>query len=316
MPAPMKAVLLYVGKDYVEPTVSQLNSLYNVTHFVIIPGLYKLRYGDPNNRALIDEASTEAANFVKNVVKLSAHANKKLYIGTPTFNIDTTNDINNLPNLYPFVRDYIDMLQNKLGTDWGTMVEGIYMNLEAVHPVYQLVDVNNITANPTCKLFNDVSYRVRVTKGKKFLWIPYYGHGPNAYNVIWNMACVVNRKDWFDYCLIQPNYFWNPSVAANLDGVRYSVDKQMICYRDGVPAAGGRTSTLTVIGVEMEIDSSIYNDSGKASRYQQYEAKYDPVVNYPFAYYAGNAYSLFSTPKGPYWTKSIVDTIGDFYSRR
>ncbi|MGE6260127.1 hypothetical protein ACQKCU_19980 [Heyndrickxia sporothermodurans] len=185
--------------------------------------------------------------------------------------------------------NYITQVQKDIGPNWSN-VRGIYMNSESI---YTSVDYTNLMANTEIKLMNDLSYRVHSNLTKQFLWIPYYGYGSNAATTIKNLGYVINTTNIYDIAILQPHYYFDSSVQANLEGVYYSIknknnpSKQGVSYRDGVIVTP-KTSN-TIIGAEMESDWHIASsnpDPTYFQRYNEYKAKFSELKgSYPLAFY-------------------------------
>lgn len=212
----------------------------------------------------------------------------RIYLGTPL--ISSSNFGLASSSLDPFY-NYITYVRDKIGTKWSN-VRGIYMNQESI---YGSVNYTNILGNKEIKLMNDLSYRVH-SLNKQFLWIPYYGYGTNAATTIKNLGYVINTTNIYDLAILQPHYYFDASVQANLDGVYYSVKnknnpaKQGVSYRDGVVVVP-KTSN-TIIGAEMESNWKIAtqypnpNYADFQQRYDEYVAKFtDLKGSYPLAFY-------------------------------
>src|SRR5690606_15797959 len=131
-------------------------------------------------------------------------------------------------------------------------IAGVYMNMESI---YGTVNYSSLLGNSCIKLMNDLSFRVKNNLAKKFLWIPYYGYGVNATTIIKNIGYVANQSTIFDYVLIQPHYYFDDTIAANIDGLQSSVSNQGVRYRDGVLVTP--MLSTNVIGAEMEMSWKI-----------------------------------------------------------
>lgn len=235
--------------------------------------------------------------FINKLV--SKRSNAKIWIGTPA--VSSVNYGIASSSLNPFY-NYITYIKNQIGyTKWSNNIVGIYMNQESI---YQTVNYNNLMSNTEIKLMNDLSYRVHTNLNKEFLWIPYYGYGPNAATIIKNLGYVANKTNIFDYVIIQPHYYFESTVQSNLNGVYYSVQNQAVTYRDGVLAVP-KTSN-TIIGVEMEMNWKIVppnNYTDYLGRYNEYVSKFSSLRG--------------SCPFGFYWDgnlhKALIYRINPFY---
>ena len=94
-------------------------------------------------------------------------------------------------------------------------------------------------------------------------WCPYYGVGTDAATIIKKIGHVADKVQIFDYVILQPQVIFNPDgTKGNLDGVRYSVNRYKVCYRNDVYVIASKVST-TEIGYEMEYvpdRTSLFND--------------------------------------------------------
>jgi hypothetical protein len=243
----MKSMTITVGQidDFNEGDKSAL-AASDATDFVLIPD-YASSYGTTEN-GYKTQLAPKLINFINTMITL--RSNVKIWIGTP--GISHANYSIASTSLNPFY-NHITYIQSQLGSQkWSNNIAGIYMNQESV---YGTVNYLNLLANSEIKLMNDLSYRVHANLGKKFLWIPYYGFGTNAATIIKNLGYIANKTNIYDFVVIQPHYYFDPSVYANLSGVYQSIQKQSVTYRDGVVVVS-KTSN-TVIGVEMEISGAV-----------------------------------------------------------
>lgn len=276
-----KMLVVTVGQfsSYTDSDYQALADSY-VTDYVIAPAL------------TTDYGGTEAGYKTNLVPKIIDFINKiaakkstaKIWIGTP--GIGSTNSSVASTSLDPFY-NYITYIKSQISTTvWTNNIRGVYMNCESV---YGTVDYTSITSNAVIKLMNDLSYRVHTNLSKKFLWIPYYGYGTNAATIIKNIGYVADKSTIYDIVILQPHYYFDTTGESktNLDGCYYSVNKQAICYRDGVQVIAKTSSTI--IGVEMESNWKL----AYPSSYPDFKQRYDEYVNkfkgfkgsYPFAFY-------------------------------
>ncbi|WP_047152938.1 DUF4855 domain-containing protein [Aneurinibacillus tyrosinisolvens] len=375
----MRAVLIYIGnsgtngpKYPAHYTPYELNVLpESIDTLIIAPlGDGEYIYGDTTgyNSGVTSRAAESVRYFVQNVFKASTMAARgvKLHIGYPGIDIrdsKTTGDnrrahsLKGMQNYYGIFVNFYKAVQTNLGTDWTDYVEGCYNTIETVYPkadrdvsAARKLAAANSARNPTASLFGQLSTYVHGL-GKKFSWAPYYGYGRFPAEIIWNIGVLVNRTNYFDFCMMQPHYYFHASdesgnLASNLTGIRYSIVKNAITYRDGVVAAGPRTHTLCKIGVDMEISSvfhrnGVYDSNGVRiteatvpankygqlagcrHRYYEYEATFKDFVkdpDVPFMFYAGARGELLSDLRGQTDSQlvqpqsAIYQVIGDFYS--
>ncbi len=165
------------------------------------------------------------------------------------------------------VTTYLANVYKKLSTASKAKVKGAYMNQESFYT--PSLNYTNFASNTEVKTMIGIKDWVKSgnlgTNGKGFLWIPYYGYGTNAATIIKNIAYAADSVQIFDYCILQPHYFFEPSTApGNLAGVKYSIDANKVCYRDGVKVIANKVSS-TVIGFEMEYQTSV-----SEARYKEY----------------------------------------------
>jgi len=242
-----------------------------VTDFIIIPK-EAAEYG-----ASETGYKTKLAPFMINVINqlVSRKATSKIWIGTP--GISSLNYTIASSSLEPIYK-YLSYVRDQVGSaTWSKNIGGVYMNQEAV---YGSMNYNDIFENSCVKLMRDLSDRVHNSLKTKFLWIPYYGYGTNAADIIKKIGYVANKTDIFDYVVIQPHYYFDETVPKNLTGVQYSVRKQSVCYRDG-NAVVNKTSN-TVIGPEMELSWKVVppnNYPDCVNRYNEYVSSFSEFKN-------------------------------------
>ncbi|MDZ5610710.1 hypothetical protein U2I54_27895 [Bacillus pseudomycoides] len=177
--------------------------------------------------------------------------------------------------------------------------------------------------NKTVKLANDLSYYVKNSLSKRydFIWAPAYSNAEAiAADTIKRVGFVANRTNIFDEVLLQPNYYFNETGTANqapvsnLQGVKYSIQKQQVTFRDGNPALTKLSNNTTRIGVQMEIDGKIswgdpsHNLTASVfqNRYQEYANTLKPFVgSYPISFYAADKNHIFNT--------NVLNSINQFY---
>ena len=315
----LKAVFLYVGKaqsgngDYSAYSVSDINLFSNANCFVLCPSSSPSTYGplgDSNRRwpHLVSSIRT-----LVNTIKSSNKSSAQIYIGTPAVDGNSGNFQN--PNMYSAIVNYLNDLRTSLGTHWSS-ITGIYMNGESV---WGPVDYGNLFANPTIKLYNDLSYTIRTSFVKKFLWVPYYTvKEATAVTNIRNLGNVANRTNIFDYILIQPQYYFLghngvEAPLANIEGVYQSIQKEAVTYRDGVIVTPKRASATAQIGVQMEIDGNAIVDSGFNSRYNAYVSRYSSLVNSRTISFYKGAKGDASRPINNYFY-DVVTRVNNFYA--
>ncbi len=187
------------------------------------------------------------------------------------------------------VYDYILEIEKSFPIIWENNIKGVYLNTEAV---IGEVDYQNIYDNYSLSFMNDLSFRVHEYLDKQLMWIPYYGYGENAAEVIKKLGFVANTTPIFDIILIQPHYYFDESVKENFDAIFYSILRQEICYRNLVPVIERTSNATATIGFLNEVSSMVTNDSTGvyAKRYQLYKFYFTGLRNlYPSGYYTGGA---------------------------
>lgn len=216
-------------------------------------------------------------------------SNARLWIGTNKYdsmhlNVSATSIINNLNSIKNTFNN--DSTGRKI---WSNCVKGIYLNMESIYHTinYEASPEQNNAASFV--VARDVSKYVHDSLNLNFLWIPYYGRGANEVKIIKDIAYMVARTDIFDLVIIQPSYYFGGEAPiGNLNGVKYSVEKNNICYRDDVEVFQ-RTSHRAKVGFEMEVDNlrSTADKKERRERYEEYVNKFNEFTDVPMCYYAG-----------------------------
>ena len=235
-----------------------------VTDFIIIPKEAS-EYGSSENGYKIN-----LAPFMISVISqlVARKSNAKIWIGTP--GITSLNFSIASSSLDPIYK-YLSYIREKIGTTvWSKNIGGVYMNQEAV---YGTMNYNDIYSNACVKLMSDLSLQVHSLLNTKFLWIPYYGFGTNAADLIKKIGYVANRTDIFDYVVIQPHYYFDESVPENLFGVQFSIRKQSVVYCDGIEVI--TKTSKTIIGPEMELSWRVV----PPNNYTEYVNRYNEYVS-------------------------------------
>lgn len=145
------------------------------------------------------------------------------------------------------------------------------------------------------------------------MWCPYYGYNYYEATIIKDIGYVANTTNIFNVVLIQPAHYFQGNLTANLNGVRESIRKGYVCWRDGVTVVTKTSSTQ--IGCQMEVDSQYFtNPSVYQSRYQDYLNYFNNITNpipgfnknnYLFSYYCG--------AKNSSYQREITNLIRSFY---
>lgn len=269
------------------------SKIYNcdATDFVFIPPSYS-----PSLNTYEEQAAA--------INDLIDHRTKttKVWIGTP--GIDSNNFWRN-PSWVDFT-NYLEEVYNRI--NHKSKIAGAYMNQESI---YGCVSYSNLiyssnSGNIQIRRMYDIKNWVKqgYINGTNFLWIPYYGYGTNAASIIKNVGYIADSIQIFDYCIIQPHYFFEPELCPNnLEGVVYSIRDNKIKYRNNVSVISNKESN-TKIGFEMEYAryGSVSGDRDK--NYQAYiDAFYEYRNNKPAGFYWGG-----------YADSSTFDKINSFFN--
>lgn len=248
----------------------------------------------------------------------------RIWLGTPTYDSE-------LQLGYWYNKMYLEVLKSTFLDDstgrliWKNCVKGIYINMESIYGDVDYTSSNTLLENESIKLANDIAYYVRnelqlydedtTSTNLDVLWIPYYGYAQYSNGnlqtdlsaqIIKNLGYVISRTNIFDIAIIQPAYYEfslgnsitkepDTILVKNLDGVKYSLDKNSVCYRNGVEVISRSTSTTATIGFEMEIDNTYDNVEERGRNGDRYNKYVDKFINYrnkPVCYYAGGKKSL------------------------
>lgn len=204
--------------------------------------------------------------------------------------------------------DTVDRIKDTVGDDiWNNNVQGIYYSGEDVvtagYTKFDETCPENDFNNPIVVSMRGVSDRVH-SYGKEMLWIPYYHAAASSST---NLGYVANLTDIFDTVIIQPSLFFAEDRArtGEINIVRDCVLKQAVVDPDG-NIIGGKKTSKTRIGFEMEIDSQFFDLPGYPERYYKYEETFgDLVGTYPTAFYAGCPDTMVQ----------LTDLIGKFLNK-
>lgn len=229
-------------------------------------------------RSITDEDAKKMAMSIKSLLAVRGGKTTNIWIGTPSVN-DKNAWLNyTADQLLAFVKNVyaeLDSYQNK--------VAGVYMNQEAI---YGDMDYNNVLggtqiANKQIRIMKQIRDKVKtgIVHGTQFLWCPYYGRGDDAATIIKKLGHVVDKVQIFDYVLLQPNTIFHNSSATNgnLDGVKHSVNRNKVCYRNDVYVIASKVSN-TAIGYVMEYvpGNSVFDD---------YKTAFASCKNKPWMFY-------------------------------
>ncbi|MBN2853226.1 MAG: DUF4855 domain-containing protein [Clostridia bacterium] len=271
-------ILVYMDQDYNEGDFRKM-SQSGITDFIIL----SLNNFDHREENYITMLLPRTLYTIQKIIDEVPEAS--LYIATPHMNSMTHPYYfkNSLEKIYRYFLE----IEKSLPEIFDANVTGFYMNTEAI---IGEVDYHDLTSNFTVSIMNDLSYRIHEYLHKKFLWIPYYGYGDNAAEIIKRVGYIANTTPFFDYILIQPHYYFDGDSRKNLDAVFYSVINQKICYRDMVPVIEKTSNASAEIGFLNELNSMIRWDSSKTfeKRFGLYTYNFKGLRNsFPSGFYTG-----------------------------
>lgn len=259
-----------------------LNSDINgvvILPFILVNGQTLAQF-DITNRGL---QSNEMADIMAQVITKVNTVNPSLNIwfGTPEISSKSYLSATTAKCLTPFT-NYVTAVKSKVSTSiWSNRIKGVYYAQESI---YGTIDYSNlVNNNPQIRLMNDFAYRVHANFKKDMLWIPYYGTGTNAGDIIKKIGYVANTTPIFDCVVMQPHNEFDPSTPiSNLSAVQYSTENQTVVYRDNTPVVARSSSATAVIGAELEYNEWLYGNS-QIGTYISYFGKFSG--NRPLIFY-------------------------------
>ena len=233
---------------------------------------------------------TTLAQITANVITelVSNNSNIKVWFGTPAI---TSNcfPLATCDNCLTIFTNYVSAVKSYVGnTIWNQNVCGVYYDQESI---YGDVNYNALTTNEEILLMNCIAYRVHANFEKDMLWIPYYGYGTNAGEIIKRIGYLSERSPIFDCIILQSTYLSHNDAESlsNFNGISYSMDINAICYRNAVQVIERSASANAIIGAEYEINT--YNTT-TLNIYRYYYDSY-----------------LGSKPMAIYWQGSLSSAI-------
>ncbi len=315
----------YSGTKYYVPTDEELKNFLTATNeILLIPLITYNRYNDENGevKQVITEEIIEAmtvdkvgdparyetimseyratakariaANYhVHDYINDSVALAKRLVAIDPDvrlwFSVPSSECLHALTDLFAdcwisLVRDLKATLEPEI---WEKNVQGIYYaNEDVVTAGYTKFDPElpeQDFNNPIVRSMRLVSDYVH-SLGKNMLWIPYYHEAASSST---NLGYVVNRTDIFDTVIIQPSFFFNSARVDEIEIVCNCMKNQAIVDING-NIIGGKKTSKTEIGFEMEIDWQYFEGDDYVERYKAYENGFGEYLGKcPTAYYAG-----------------------------
>lgn len=246
----------------------------------------------------VEDYAADAAFTAKRLVEKNPDV--KIWLS-----VTSSEGLHALTHLFvPAWLDLIEDLKTAVGEEiWHNNVMGIYYATEDIvtyqYTKFDTSAVDNDFNSPIVYAMHKVSDAVHAY-GKEMLWIPYYHPGsPMATN----LGHVVNLTNIFDTVILQPSYYFDSTKTTGLSTIRNSVLQQKVVDANG-NVVGGKKTSNTKIGFEMEIDYNSFTDAEYQARYQAYVDTFkDLVGKYPTAYYAG----------APDVMVNLASYMGDFF---
>lgn len=220
---------------------------------------------------------------------INADSSCKIWIGLPPMLVNCTAAAMRYNYYYD---DYIvKSFKNKMSDlgSWGN-VEGYYYGQEDLPQWYTKFNINATNNYFDNVVVQNIEYMSGVVHsfGKKFLWIPYYRDDGSELPT--RLGYIINKKNFFDYAILQPSYYFSASVgASNVTLIKNCILQQKCLNANGAVIGTTKTSS-TEIGGEMEIDINAKTDSNYLNRYNTYVSNFSTFITgsskRPIAFYA------------------------------
>ncbi|MHC2833813.1 hypothetical protein [Bacillus sp. F9_6S_D1_P_5] len=325
----MKSVLMYAGKfnsttTYNQYTDADLTNLMKGANTFIILSAFASNPDDTDHK--------EKVNLIRKIVAKNSGA--KIWIST----------LHRGANSNDFTADKLTTELNQFQADlgstiWKNNIEGIYVNIEHVYKDtadpkgtdetvytgdYWNKLNNSMNSNVTVKLFKALDSWATSNGKKKLGWAPYVDTDTD---ILRRVAWVANQTSLFDIILLQPNWYFHGDIQNGkvlnkpnylLKVVERSMNNGALSYTDGsyiLPQAYVN-KRVGNIGVDMEFDERLANNSVKYNRLIEYELTFKEKLQsgkYPFTFYMGstgidnNRYLDKKTPFNKYTWEYMVD---------
>ena len=203
-----------------------------------------------------------------------------------------------LADLYiePFLEYYNYLKNNTDPQIWEKNIKGFYWLKEDVpattynrFDIDNMVDFNNAEVR-AMKACNDAVHE----DGKLTFWCPYYRATNDTGK---HIGYIANQTDIFDYIILQPNHVFDNGLDYNIDLIKEITLQNTVLNKNYV-AWGGEKKSSTMVGAEMESQSSLYSGKDKEKnleRYQDYVNAYQDFLDkYPIALYYGERNGVMS----------------------
>lgn len=233
----------------------------------------------------------ETVKFAKRLV--SANPDVRLWFSVPATAMHALSDLQG-----PIWNEYvIDAFKDKVGSEiWDNNIQGIYFANEDAYPGFTKFDYDepeNDFNNQVVMSMRDVSDKIH-SYGKSMVWIPYCIETDSfGWEVYLRIAYIANKTDIFDTITIQPKIYFGQNTTDEIGFLKESLDQQAFVDPDTGKIVGGTKSSSTSIGIEIELDSSMADDTEYYDRfYEQFDFFKDYVGVTPFTFYAGTPQSL------------------------
>ncbi|TQR42674.1 hypothetical protein [Paenibacillus popilliae] len=297
------------GQRYIPYESAELERLDTVRQFVIAIDNKTNKIDNYKKRNMIDDVNETVQTVV------DTNSEYKVLVSLPAH--DVTSKLN-VDQLFDEYVSYIKELKRKLGSNWDS-VTGFYYPNEAIYFYgtqnysYSQLD-NQSQVQLLEKLSRYIKNSDNVEGATSFAWAPYYGFGPNREKIVETIAYIVDETMIFDDVYIQPHYYFDKDSAINLQPIYDSVKEGRI-YGDGGRLVAKNHLDKTKIGIQMEIDSGYFTDTGKRERYDQTVDKFKELLGEKgrFSFYMGSK-GLINRFNIPYF-KEILDKVNEFYTK-
>ncbi len=243
-----------------------------------------------NNMAMLkytlNDYVDETVEFAQRLV--SVNPDVRLWFSVPATAMHALSDLQG-----PIWNEYvIDAFKEKVGSDiWDNNIKGIYFANEDAYPGFTKFDYDdpdNDFNNQVVMAMRDVSDKIH-SYGKSMVWIPYCIETDQfGWETYKRIGYIANKTDIFDAITIQPKIYFGQNTTDEIDFLKESLDKQAFVDPDTGEIFGGTKTSSTNIGIEIELDGSMINDSGYYNRfYEQFDYFKDYVGTVPFTFYPG-----------------------------
>lgn len=312
-----KMVFLYSGhfgdgQHYIPYEPIELERLDTVRQFVIAIDIKTNKIDNYIERKLIDDVNETVQTIV------DTNREYEVFLPLPAHDVSSKLDVDQLFDEYV---NYIKALKQKIGSNWDS-VTGFYYPNEAIY-FYgtQNYCYSQLKNQSQVQLLRKLSEYMKnsdnVDGATSFVWAPYYGFGPNREKIVETIAYIVDETTIFDEVYIQPHYYFDGDYRHNLQPIYNSVKEQRI-HGDGGRLVAKNHLDKTKIGIQMEIDSGYFTDTGKRERYDQTVDKFKELLGEKgrFSYYMGSkGVDGGKKPyKNPYFRETL-DKVNEFYTK-